>query len=48
MAEKFTEFELEERAQKLRCEQLPLQPALPQGLHVIPNASSKSSQQPLE
>ncbi|XP_060678976.1 NUT family member 1-like, partial [Hemiscyllium ocellatum] len=48
MAEKFTEFELEERAQKLQCEQLPLHSALPQALHVVPNAPSKGSQQPLE
>ncbi|XP_041031361.1 NUT family member 2G-like [Carcharodon carcharias] len=48
MAEKFIEFEVEEHAQRLQCEQVPAQPGISQGLPILSRVSGKPSKQVME
>ncbi|XP_072363734.1 uncharacterized protein [Scyliorhinus torazame] len=48
MAEKFMEFEIEEQAQRLQCEQVPVQPGLTPGVQLAPGTSGKPNKQIVE
>uniref|UniRef100_UPI00398F517A NUT family member 2G-like n=1 Tax=Pristiophorus japonicus TaxID=55135 RepID=UPI00398F517A len=48
MAEKFMEFESEEQAQRVQCEQVPVQPGMSQGVQLVSGTTGKPGKQVLE